>query len=228
MVRLKVTEQSAQVMPLVEGMTKWRVAPTMTRGSKACYQDQVKKAKVHFSAMQVRKKMNAAKAKKVKKDKSKQKKEKKEKKAKPSKQKVSLPAKVGPESIRRTSEGRSVIRAIMKELYDLDCQSFPQEPCFNAEGFCRVKFDGANTLEWSEMLDNAPACLECVCLCCSLTSCNFSLSIYQEPQCSFVGDELGHPGLYLQSTRGEYIARCMRMSTNVSRVVDIAHEHVHI
>ncbi len=67
-------------------------------------------------------------------------------------------------SIRRNVEGRKKIREIMIDLHAKDCNAFGKAPLFDSEGFCRMRFEGANKVSWSEILEAAPECFDRMCL----------------------------------------------------------------
>lgn len=85
---------------------------------------------------------------------------KKEKQTKP-KKKVTVPTSdFCDASFRRTLHGRDNILSFMKILHDLDGQVFPLSPTFAVAGTCRMKFPGAESITWQEILDGSSAAIE--------------------------------------------------------------------
>lgn len=132
----------------------------MTRGSKTDYQQEISKNKTKTRVRTVQLKRNVKKTKKSKKDKQSKKSSKKE--GKESKKNVVErdASEVCAASIRRNEAGRFAVGVTMQKLYDLDCKQFPRRPCFDRQGSCRMKFDGASQCTWAQMLDISPKVLE--------------------------------------------------------------------
>lgn len=152
---VKLEEESSAVLARVPSLTRWRVAPTMVRGSKSASSEAISKGQIHFSAMQFRRgsKKNGKKNAKKKTSKDKKKKTKQPKHALPEKE-------LSASSLRRTTAGRAAIVSLVKRLNELDCEKNPGNPCFDDGGFCQIKFDGADTLQWEDMLQKAPDAFE--------------------------------------------------------------------
>ena len=168
-VKVTLSEESSDVLAKVPDLKKWRVAPTMTRGSRAAYKDQIERAKAHMGTMQVKmqKKLKAKKD-SVKKNQKAEKKAEKKKLKKQEKKEAKAKSKLADLStedlsaahFRRTSAGRAAIKLLMTELHALDCKQFGQSPCFDGSGHCRLKMDGASTVTWDEIHATSPAVME--------------------------------------------------------------------
>lgn len=63
-------------------------------------------------------------------------------------------------SFRRTLHGRDNILSFMKILHNLDGQAFQLNPTFSVAGTCRMKFPGAESITWQDILDGSPAAIE--------------------------------------------------------------------
>lgn len=152
-------------------MKRWKVDPAMTRGSKKNF-----KEKENADLKQVAKKRNKTTMKlrknrafmKTKKRTKESKKEGKEKKPKLKTVPVLKSGELTAANFRRHQEGRDNIIACMKELDQLDINAFPNAPCFTDEGVCRLKFDGANTIKWGDLLKMSPKVFESLSLAFTL------------------------------------------------------------
>ena len=148
-VKIVLTDASASALAHVHGMKKWRVGPTMTRGSKA-----VTSVKGVLSQ-----KMPAPKMKKVKVTKMLKPRKKKEKTEKPVVATVD-PGAWSEISFRRTPQGREAIKSVMLELWEQDKAAHPHSPVFDDSGRCRMKFQGASNFKWEEILEASGKCME--------------------------------------------------------------------
>ena len=71
---------------------------------------------------------------------------------------------LGDASIRRTQQGRDNIKKIMKNLFELDKAVFPNAPAFDTLGRCRLKFQGADSYLWPDLLEASGRTFECMYL----------------------------------------------------------------
>ena len=156
-----ISPESAEALVNLDGVSKfWTAAPTMTRGSKRVMQpDEEEPAEDGYEA--VKKQIRATKTAKKKKTEEPQ----------------APVEEASARNIRRNSEGRDLIRELMKEIYELDKEKFPQAPCFEPDGKCKIKDAGAQMLTWQTMLQASPACFEAMqlssqfqCFCIVLLS----------------------------------------------------------
>ena len=69
---------------------------------------------------------------------------------------------IGPDELRRSSQGREAIKLLMKNLNMLDEAVFPNEPMFDPNGVCRLNLPGAAKCKWQDLLDIAPDTIECL------------------------------------------------------------------
>ena len=152
LVTIQLSLASAKVVSKVTELSLWKVSPTMTRGAK----------KISAAALKPQQSENWCQKKASKKDTTsdtdkkkvikKDKKEKAEKKEKKQKKKMlaqkevenlaELGKEVGEDDIRRTPDGRKKIQAMIARLHELDQKAFPQTPCFDDAGRCRMKWEG--------------------------------------------------------------------------------------
>lgn len=147
-VQITFTKQSVDVIAKVVNMKGWVVAPTMTRGAK--------KVGATLAGNMSQLGPNVPKpAKRVKK-----------KILKPQ-PKETVPVEeeeLGDASIRRTQQGRDNIKKIMKNLFELDKAVFPNAPAFDTLGRCRLKFQGADSYLWPDLLEASGRTFECMYL----------------------------------------------------------------
>ena len=178
--KITLSQESADMLVLLEEMRKWRVQPTMTRGANS-----VKTKPTHvksFVGVDVKKKRRRGM--KVKKE-LKEKKEKKKKKkhipansTKDNVQEIKAADDIEEKDIRRGPGGQANIRILVQDLYDTDRQLFPKNPCFDEHGKCRMSFQGASLRTWEEILDASPATMESMYLvnpCCRVF-CSINVS----------------------------------------------------
>eukprot|EP00435_Cladocopium_sp_Y103_P032820 s4175_g8.t1 len=146
--KIILSDASADALSRVQGMKQWRVGPTMTRGSNKALDElpappkpDVKKRKAKAAAKPAA---------------TKESKEKKPKKAEPA---ISLD--MGPDAFARKHPSRpQACKDFLEELLRIDKAAFHGVPLFNAEGVCRMKFDGAEKVTLSEVSRLAPNALE--------------------------------------------------------------------
>ena len=139
-----MSDASAEMLDKIPGLSKWGVAPPMTRGSKASKSAAASLKKLHAPASApVKPKVRRVRKRTLKSKKN------DAKKAQP----VLPAADVGPSSFRRTPAGREVIKSQMEELMALDQAAFPGSPAFSLEGKCRMKFNGADKVMWKDLLE---------------------------------------------------------------------------
>ena len=143
-VRIILSPASADMLDKIPGVSKWGVAPPMTRGSKACKSGAASLKKLHAPVAAASK----PKVRRVRKGTLKVKKT-VTKAAEPTLE----AADVGPSSFRRTQAGREIIKSQMEELMALDQKAFENSPAFTMEGKCRMKFDGADKVMWKDLLE---------------------------------------------------------------------------
>jgi len=127
---IELTEESAGVLSLVEGMKKWKVGPTMTRGAKKAE----KGKEVPKKVPEPRKKRPVKKT--IKKTSS-----------------NNIPeiaaevnAEITDASFSRSAQGCENIRTVLKEILTIDKRQFGPSPVFGEDGRCRVKFPGASNV----------------------------------------------------------------------------------
>ena len=152
--KIVLTAESADVLARVEGMRRWAVAPTMTRGAKkaallANQNAKPNKGKGSGKGMKVSEKSTDETEKKEPKDEKK--KEKKSKSAKVLKLDVQ---EISQQSFRRQTAGRENIGFMMKKIHELDTQ------VFDPFGVCRLKFEGSEEFRVYEIMENAPKAIE--------------------------------------------------------------------
>jgi hypothetical protein len=146
--KIVLSNASADALSRVQGMKQWRVGPTMTRGSNKTLDE----LPVAPKPDPKKRKAKAA-AKPCAKD----------KKAKTSEPAVSLDT--GADAFARKNPSRpQACRHFLEELLRLDKAAYGSVPLFNDEGFCRMKFEGAEKVTLTEVLKHAPAALEQMCL----------------------------------------------------------------
>ena len=69
------------------------------------------------------------------------------------------------DDFRRNAMGRAAIQKMMVQIHDSEALHFQAHPTFDATtGCCTIKADGANQWCWNDVLDAAPATIECLCL----------------------------------------------------------------
>ena len=146
--KIILTDESADVLARVEGMRRWSVAPTMTRGAKK-------------AAVQATQKAKPSKG-KLMKDAEKETKTDKKKSKKPATPKVIKldVQEISQKSFRRHNSGRENISFMIKKLHELDIQTFGKTPAFDPFGVCRLRFEGAEGFKVDEILENAPKAIE--------------------------------------------------------------------
>ena len=84
----------------------------------------------------------------------------KKKHAKTPKVKFLSTSELTPASFRRNVAGRECIKTMMEKLYDLDLKVFAKAPAFDAEGVCRLKFEGSDKFTWSDILESSSKGIE--------------------------------------------------------------------
>lgn len=136
-----LTSTSADALAKVEDLETWTVPPTMVRGSKAA---SVAKAKAK-AAPKVRATISKAKANSL------------------LKPKFNMDVDAPEEEelpYRRTKLGREQISAALMAVRKKDWERFPSNPVFGANGECRMKFDGAQSLTVDKMCKNGGIYME--------------------------------------------------------------------
>ena len=169
--KVKLSEESGNVLAKIEGIKRWRVQPTMVRGSKTPGTGALKLTFNRFGARR-RKKDGQQKAgkkkatnpktktKKVAKKEEGSSKEKEKGKSKGHVPEIKAPDELEAQDIRRTPEGRKAICSIMEHIYEIDLQNFPAAPVFDSQGICRMKFPNADTFRWMDLLNASGHALE--------------------------------------------------------------------
>lgn len=125
---IELTEESAGVLSLVEGMKKWKVGPTMTRGAKKAEKDN-SSSKVP----EPRKRRPVKKTIKKKADKIPE-------------FAAEVNAEITDSSFSRSAQGLENIRTVLKEILTIDKSQFGPSPVFGEDGRCRMKFPGASNV----------------------------------------------------------------------------------
>ena len=157
--KVKLSEESGNVLAKLEGIKRWRVQPTMVRGAKKAGTGSMKFAFKRFGARRRRKDVGKKDGKKkvskhnVKKHEKQEDAEKGKSKSKGHIPEIKAPDELGPQDIRRTPEGRKAICSIMEHIYEIDLQEFSSAPVFDSEGKCRMKFPNADSFSWPELLN---------------------------------------------------------------------------
>lgn len=147
--KIVLSEASADVLARVEGMRRWYVAPTMTRGSKKMGDNSTQKkpeknkgqpkAKTSLVLKKTKKRIRKSKAPKV--------------------STLSI-GEITSESFRGNVAGRNCITLFMEKIYSLDVKVFGMAPAFAENEICRLKFPGAGEFKWPEILEIAPKDIE--------------------------------------------------------------------
>ena len=146
--KIVLSEEAADALSRVPNLKQWRVGPTMTRGSNKALDELPVPPKIDNK----KRKAKAA-AKPVA----------KEKKAKISEPVVSL--EMGVDSFARKHPARpQACRHFLEELLRLDTAAYGSIALFNSQGVCRMKFEGAEKVTLTDVLNHAPAALEHMCL----------------------------------------------------------------
>ena len=151
-VKIVLTPEGQGVLEKVPALKRWSVAPPMTRGSKNLAEKAANSKK--NTAGNKKQKPKVKIPKRVKKGK----KDKKDKKHK--RKPVAETSELNEASFRRHERGRDCIRAFMRDLFQQDENAFASAPAFDAEGFCRMKFEGAKDITWCQVLESSPLALE--------------------------------------------------------------------
>ena len=146
--KIVLSDAAADALSRVQSMKQWRVGPTMTRGSNKALDElpippklEPKKRKAKAAAKPCAK----------------------EKKAKPSEAAVSL--EMAPDVFARKNSTRpQACRNFMEELLRIDKAAYESIPLFDANGFCRMKFEGAEKVTLTDVVNNASAALANMCL----------------------------------------------------------------
>lgn len=154
LVKIVLAESCGDVLAKLEGIKRWRVQPTMLRGARkvAAHGDET-----GLSGMGQKKKRLRLRTKK---------RAKKELIPKGKKKKThNVPEVKGADEvtdneIRRTPEGRAMIKLLLQNIYEVDQHVHPSAPVFGSDGRCRLKFEGASMFTWEGVLDAAPAAME--------------------------------------------------------------------
>ena len=173
--KVVISEESADVLTRVEGMKRWSVAPTMTRGakklgaaaSKASVQDMKIKPSSPAKKQKSKDKTKDSKQ-KDKKQKDKTKVAKKIKKTKAPKVLLLETDEPTPASFRRNNDGRAAVLSMMETLNDLDQKMFSRAPAFGQDGHCRLNFPDAKEFTWDEIKQHAVRTMEFMRLTCTL------------------------------------------------------------
>ena len=158
-----MSESSGELLAKVDGVKRWRVQPTMVRGWKKVHAMPLSmgkgsvKAKLK-KATKVAKKV--LKTKKANEDESDPKKKKKASEPKSHIPEVKSAGDVTEDDIRRNADGHQAIKLLLQEIYEIDGKCFPSNPVFDSQGCCRLKFEGASSYTWSEVLEASPLALE--------------------------------------------------------------------
>lgn len=159
-----LSAQSAAALTNVENIQRWRVDPTMTRGSKNS--NDSKAFSFSFSAKRKYAKSKATKPKmkttQKKKGKKNSEKEKKEKTENKKTIHVLSVDDLRPRDIGRTEQGRNTVRALVVSILDADKAKFPKSPIFDGDGVCRMKFEGAANFTWPQIREGSPGAIECL------------------------------------------------------------------
>lgn len=168
--KIKLTPESAEVLSRVEGLQRWCVDPTMTRGSKKEKDSITAKEtglpKVTKESKSTKKKPGIVHASNPF----------KKKKIKAPKVKKLETSEISAATIRRTVAGREAIKVLMEKLFESDCNAFGSAPAFSSDGTCRMKFEGAEKFTWDGILSVAPKAIEWMSLatfCSSFLFLNF-------------------------------------------------------
>ena len=179
-VLITLSESSAEVLTKVDGIKRWRVQPTMVRGSRSTQGVPVPRVGVS-QRLKGRSRKTKAKSAKAKKNaqagpKSKhgkvtgtgkgimQKGTKKTVHKGAAIPEVKAPGDITVDDIRRSDDGREAIKLLVQELYEIDMEKNPASPVFDAAGHCRMKFEGASDYTWQCLLDAAPQAMESLLL----------------------------------------------------------------
>lgn len=132
---IKLSAESGDVLTRVEGMKRWHVMPTMTRGSKQAQKGVPRPKADHVHDAET------SKAKRQKKN--------------PVKANL-LHVDIGAEHITRSQSGAETIRTIMTEIQRLDESIYSAAKMFEDNGTCRMKFEGASLMNWETILEKSP------------------------------------------------------------------------
>jgi len=162
-VRLLLSESSGELLSKVDGVKRWRVQPTMVRGwkktnsiplhvGKGCIKSKLKRG-THASK-------KGLKSKKETQDEDETLSKTKKKKADSHIPQVKTASDVTADDIRRSVDGHEAIKLVFQEIYEIDAKTFPSNPVFDSQGCCRLKFEGASSFTWSEVLKASPLALE--------------------------------------------------------------------
>lgn len=151
-----LSEASAEALNRVEGMRRWHVGPTMTRGSKN-NPDDLPKA-MSTDKQDAKPKAKAATRSKFSKLSSK--KSKKQKKAAQADAPVDLD--FGETAFGRKNPGRfASMRAMVEEILRLDEQAYGSIPLFTKDGGqCRMKFEGSHLVTLTDFKEQCAHALD--------------------------------------------------------------------
>lgn len=153
-VRIEPSQESADCLARVPGIHRWRVEPTMTRGSKAAGLSKKSLSKAKPGKKQTTKRKAKGNRKSTKKT------TKKSKKSKAKKDTLIVEYEMCEADFRRTPYGRSRIESVFEDLQKLDEKAFRDSPTFTSEGVLRMKFENANSFTWKDILEDSAKAIE--------------------------------------------------------------------
>ena len=167
-VSLVLSESSGELLSKVDGVKRWRVQPTMVRGWKKTNAVPLHVGKGIKSKLRRSKRVAQSRKAKGSKTQKEQKEQKEDGNASQTQNKkksghipqVKTAADVTADDIRRSVDGHEAIRMVVQDIYEIDLKSFPSNPVFDAQGRCRMKFEGASSYTWSEVLQASPEAFE--------------------------------------------------------------------
>ena len=159
-VTVVLSEKCDDVLGKLENIKRWRVQPTMVRGSMKTPADMgssslaAKLGKMHHSAKKPAKKVQQKALKKPTTT------SKTKKKSSHNVAEIKSADELTAQDFGRDATGEESIRLFVQHLYDTDLEMNPKAKVFDAEGQCRLKFDGASKFKWPALRDCAPRALE--------------------------------------------------------------------
>lgn len=147
-----LSAESAAAMSNIHEVDVWDVGPTMVRGQGGKAKSLLEKKALKPAGPRIRVSRFSVRCR--------QKRGAKEKKTKAEAVAATCPEKPDASHYRRSSLlGKMAIQVQLKRLYSIHQKSFPSSPIFDVAGRCRMTFEGASTMTWKEICEEAPECI---------------------------------------------------------------------